>query len=148
VFIRIILHEVTYLSTSTEGVFHDTASATFYRGAKAPRTVPAGPRAGECSGLRPEDIDSKRMLIHIRNAKGNKDRSAVIGNCAIELLREYFKAYRPKTWLFEGNPKEKQLHIRSIQKVFKRAIREAGIKKAVRPHTLRHSFAGLRGGAP
>jgi|WetSurMetagenome_2_1015567.scaffolds.fasta_scaffold57167_3 integrase/recombinase XerD len=101
----------------------------------------SGLRAGECTGLRLGDIDSKRMLIHIRNAKGNKDRYAVIGNCAIELLREYFKAYRPKLWLFEGSPKERQLHVRSLQKVFKRAIADAGIKKAVRPHTLRHSFA-------
>jgi integrase/recombinase XerD len=101
----------------------------------------SGLRAGECTGLRPGDIDSKRMLIHIRDAKGNKDRYAVIGNSAIELLREYFKAYRPTLWLFEGEPKEKQLHIRSLQKVFRRAILDAGIKKSVRPHTLRHSFA-------
>ena len=101
----------------------------------------SGMRIGECTNLKPEDIDSTRMLIHIRQAKGNKDRFTVIGETALELLRHYYTSYRPSVWLFEGMPKGTPLHVRSIQNVFKRAVRDAGIKKVIRPHTLRHSFA-------
>jgi site-specific recombinase XerD len=101
----------------------------------------AGLRIGECTSLRPSDIDSKRMVVHVKNAKGKKDRYAILGKAALTLLRDYYKSYKPATWLFEGAVKGKQLHIRSIQKVFRRAVKDAGIKKPVTPHTLRHSFA-------
>lgn len=101
----------------------------------------AGLRIGECTYLRPTDIDSERMVVHVKDAKGNKDRYAILGKTALSLLRDYYKKYKPTTWLFEGAVKGKQLHVRSIQKVFKRAVVDAGIKKSVRPHTLRHSFA-------
>jgi integrase/recombinase XerD len=101
----------------------------------------SGLRIGECVNLRPADIDSKRMLVRIRQAKGNKDRFAVLGTAAVSLLRQYYIAYRPRTWLFEGTPREKPLHVRSLQKVFRQAVLDADIRKSVRPHTLRHSFA-------
>ncbi len=101
----------------------------------------AGVRIGECTNLRPSDIDSERMFVHVKNAKGNKDRYAILGKSALLLLRDYYKGYKPTTWLFEGAIKGKPLHIRSIQKVFRRAVRDADIKKPVTPHTLRHSFA-------
>jgi integrase/recombinase XerD len=101
----------------------------------------AGLRIGECTRIQPRDIDSDRKLVHIRQAKGNKDRYAVIGDELIPLLRQYYVAYKPTTWLFEGAQKGQPLHVRSIQHVFRRAVKAAGITKKIRPHTLRHSFA-------
>lgn len=101
----------------------------------------AGLRAGECVRLKAEDIDSQRMVIRIRQAKGNKDRETILGHHILSLLRQYYKTYKPKSWLFEGFPKTNPLHIRSIQRVFRKAVQKAGITKKVRPHTLRHSFA-------
>lgn len=101
----------------------------------------SGLRAGECVRLKKEDIDSTGMKIRVRQAKGNKDRTTMLSVYALSLLRDYYKAYRPKHWLFEGNSKGRPLHIRSIQHVFRKAIKKAGITKKVRPHTLRHSFA-------
>lgn len=101
----------------------------------------SGIRIGECTNLKPQDIDSKKMLILIKQAKGNKDRFAPLGNTALGLLRHYYTSYHPSIWLFEGRPKGTPLHVRSIQKVFKQVVRDAGIQKAIRPHTLRHNFA-------
>lgn len=101
----------------------------------------AGLRIGECVNLQPSDIDNKRMLVHVKNAKGKKDRYTIMGNSALLLLREYYKTCKPTKWLFEGAKKGSQLHIRNIQKIFKQAVCAAGIKKTVTPHTLRHSFA-------
>ncbi len=101
----------------------------------------AGLRAGECVRLKAEDIDSERMVIRVRQGKGKKDRNTILSHHALSLLRKYYKAYQPKHWLFEGFPKTKPLHIRSIQCIFRRAVKKAGITKNVRPHTLRHSFA-------
>lgn len=101
----------------------------------------SGLRVGECVNLKPENIDSQRMLIHVQQGKGQKDRNTILSKYALVLLQNYFKTFRPKQWLFEGFSKSKPLHIRSIQNVFKKAIKASGIKKKVRPHTLRHSFA-------
>lgn len=101
----------------------------------------SGLRIGECTHLRPADIDIKRQFIHVRDAKGKKDRYVILGKTALHLLRQYYKTYKPQTWLFEGAQRGQRLHIRSIQKVFKRAVQDAGITKPVTPHTLRHSFA-------
>lgn len=103
----------------------------------------AGLRAGECVRLKAEDIDSAsdRMSVRVRQGKGKKDRNTILSHYALSLLREYYKVYQPKHWLFEGFPKTRPLHIRSIQKVFRIAIKKTGITKKVRPHTLRHSFA-------
>jgi site-specific recombinase XerD len=101
----------------------------------------AGLRVGESTRLRVEDIDSDRMLIHIRQSKGNKDRFVILGQTALALLREYYLSYRPKSWLFVNDRTGKPLHVRSIQHVFTKAVADAKINKIVRPHTLRHSFA-------
>ncbi|WP_010252782.1 site-specific tyrosine recombinase/integron integrase [Acetivibrio cellulolyticus] len=101
----------------------------------------AGLRVSEAANLRIEDIDSKRNLIHIKGAKGKKDRYTLLSNAMLELLRQYFKIYRPECWLFEGQNGEKHITVRSIQKVFEKAAFKAGVKKKVSVHTLRHSFA-------
>lgn len=93
----------------------------------------SGLRVGECVHLKPDDIDSKRMLIRIRQSKGQKDRYTILGKTALALLRNYFKTYRPQVWLFEGKPASNPLHIRSVQKVFKKAVKMAGIKKKYVP---------------
>jgi integrase/recombinase XerD len=101
----------------------------------------AGLRVGEVVRLKIEDIDSDRKLIYLKSAKGKKDRYTLLSDVALENLREYFKSYRPKEYLFEGAPGRKHIAERSVQEVFKRAAGMAGIRKPVTVHSLRHSFA-------
>lgn len=100
----------------------------------------AGLRIGEALALTAADIDSDRMLIYVRQAKGNKDRYTLLSEKALLLLREYFRVYQPRQWLFEGADGG-QYSPRSAQLVLKAAVRAAGIAKRVTLHTLRHSFA-------
>jgi site-specific recombinase XerD len=100
----------------------------------------AGLRISEVINLRISDIDSSRMQIRIEQSKGKKDRMTILSEKMIVLLREYFIAYRPKQYLFEGQ-KGGKYSTTSIQKVFQRAKRQAGIRKHATVHTLRHSFA-------
>ncbi|MEO0096066.1 MAG: site-specific tyrosine recombinase/integron integrase [candidate division WOR-3 bacterium] len=104
-------------------------------------TYSAGLRVGEVVKLKLEDIDSNRMLIHIKGSKGRKDRYTVLSETALQMLREFWKKYRPKKWLFEGAREERHLSIRSVDKIFRNACSKARIKKDVSVHTLRHSFA-------
>lgn len=100
----------------------------------------AGLRIGEAINLEITDIDSKRMLIHIKQAKGKKDRYTLLSNAFIKILREYYIAYRPKKYLFEGQIGGKYSNT-SAQKVLKNALFRAGIRKKATLHSLRHSFA-------
>jgi integrase/recombinase XerD len=100
-----------------------------------------GLRRGELLHIKPKDIDSKRKLLLIRNAKGRKDRIAPLSEKLIVLLREYYTMYKPKTWLFEGQEKGSKYSATSVQKILKLAISEAKIKKPVSLHWLRHSYA-------
>lgn len=101
----------------------------------------SGLRLTEAAHLKVSDIDSKRMVIRIRQSKGNKDRYTILSKVALEELREYWYRYRPKGWLFAGRFTDKPLTGRSIQRVFIKAKDRAGIKKPATVHTLRHSFA-------
>jgi integrase/recombinase XerD len=101
----------------------------------------AGLRVGESVRLRIEDIDSGRKLIYLRSAKGRKDRYTLLSNAVLEKLREYYRAYHPREYLFEGADGRKHLSERSVQHVFERAVRDCGVKKSVSVHSLRHSFA-------
>ena len=101
----------------------------------------AGLRVSEVVHLKPADIDGQRKLIHIHYGKGEKDRYTLLSDVVLQELREYWKAYRPKVWLFEGQKEGKQYSVRSAEKVFERAKNKAGIKKKVSIHSLRHSFA-------
>lgn len=100
----------------------------------------AGLRISELINLKISDIDSDRGLINIRGAKGKKDRQTLLSEALLILLRDYYKEYKPKEWLFEGQ-KGGQYSVRSIQNILKRASEKAGILKDVSPHILRHSFA-------
>ena len=96
-------------------------------------TYSVGLRVSEIINLKIEDIDSKRMLIHIKNAKGRKDRIVPLSQTVLELLREYYKQFRPNTYLFNGQ-KTSQYSIGSCQKIYKHYIdNQSSI------HTLRHS---------
>lgn len=96
-------------------------------------TYSVGLRVSEVVNLKIEDIDSKRMLIHIKNAKGKKDRIVPLSQSVLELLREYYKNFKPKIYLFNGQ-NSKQYSIQSCQKIYKKYI---DIDSSI--HTLRHS---------
>jgi site-specific recombinase XerD len=96
-------------------------------------TYSVGLRVSEVVNLKIEDIDSKRMLIHIKNAKGRKDRIVPLSEVVLELLRKYFKEYRPKEYLFNGQYGGKY-STGSCQKIYKKYIDQ---NSSI--HTLRHS---------
>ncbi len=100
-----------------------------------------GLRRSELLNLKPADINSNRKLLIIRNAKGRKDRIVPISDKLIEMLREYYKTFRPQVWLFEGQQKGEQYSEKSLQAVLKQAIQNATINKPVTLHWLRHSYA-------
>lgn len=100
----------------------------------------AGLRRGELINLKIVDIDSKRMLIKINDAKGNKDRYTLLSEKVLIDLREYYLKYKPENFLFEGQKKERY-SATSIIKILSSAAQKAGITKHITPHTLRHSFA-------
>jgi site-specific recombinase XerD len=99
-----------------------------------------GLRVSEIINLKITDIDSKNMQAFIERGKGKKDRYVNLPQSILEQLRLYYKTYRPKIYLFEGQD-GKQYSIRSTQQVFKNALQKAGIKKQVGIHSLRHSYA-------
>lgn len=101
----------------------------------------AGLRVGEVVRLKTEDIDSNRMLIHVKQGKGRKDRYTILSQISLEMLRKYASIEKPKNWLFPGGKEGTFLTERSVQKVFKKACEKANINKEASVHTLRHSFA-------
>jgi integrase/recombinase XerD len=100
----------------------------------------SGLRKSELLNLKINDIDSKRMLVRVENAKGNKDRQTLLSKIALDDLRLYFKEYRPKVYLFEGQ-KGGKYSGESVLRIVKMASEKARIRKSVSPHILRHSFA-------
>lgn len=100
----------------------------------------AGLRISECVHLKIKDIDSKRMQIRIEQSKGKKDRYTLLSVKTLEILRSYFKEYKPKEYLFEGQ-NGSVYSVRSIQNIFRDAVEKAKITKKVSVHSLRHSFA-------
>jgi site-specific recombinase XerD len=101
----------------------------------------AGLRAAEVCNLKIGDIDSDRMLIHVEQGKGRKDRKVMLSPGLLELLRDYWREARPEGWLFPGKPKINPISPRQLNRAFTSAKTMAGVKKAATLHTLRHSFA-------
>jgi site-specific recombinase XerD len=99
-----------------------------------------GLRVSEIVNLKIHHIDSKRMQVLVQNAKGKSDRYVNLPSTILEDLRNYYKQYKPKEYLFEGQYGG-QYTIRSTQAVFKQAMKKANIKKPIGIHSLRHSFA-------
>ena len=104
-------------------------------------TYSAGLRVGEIVRLSMEDIDTDRMLIHVRQGKGRKDRYTVLSQIALDIIKDYISRYAPEKWLFPGDKPGQHLTERTVQRVFENARNKAGIKKDVSIHSLRHSFA-------
>jgi integrase/recombinase XerD len=100
-----------------------------------------GLRSGELLNLQPIHIDSKRNIILIKQSKGKKDRIVPLSSKILEMLREYYRLYKPKTYLFEGQKIGEKYDSRSLQLVLKQAVKKAGIQKPVTIHWLRHSYA-------
>jgi site-specific recombinase XerD len=100
----------------------------------------SGLRRGELLNLKINDIDSKSMVIKVNCAKGNKDRVTVLSSSILSDLRNYYKDYKPKEFLFEGQNGQKYSGT-SILKIVSKSAKSAGINKKVTPHMLRHSFA-------
>jgi integrase/recombinase XerD len=100
----------------------------------------AGLRLSELINLKISDIHSDTMTVSINMSKGFKDRKTVLSAQALELLRKYYKQYRPKTYLFNGQD-QLQYSGKSVQNLIKTYAKKAGIYRTITPHMLRHSFA-------
>jgi site-specific recombinase XerD len=125
------LSEVEALFAVTENIKHKAILMIIYS---------SGLRISEAANLKITDIDSKRMMVRVQQGKGSKDRYTILSQTALEQLRQYWRQYRPKEWLFEGS-NDTHLSITSIWQIFHDAKKRAGITKPVSPHSLRHSFA-------
>lgn len=123
--------EIIMIINSVDNLKHKAILMTIYS---------AGLRISEAINLKLKDIDSKRMQIRIEQGKGKKDRYTLLAAKTLEILRNYFREYKPKIWLFEGQGGE-QYASRSIQNILKIALSKTDIQKRVTVHTLRHSFA-------
>jgi site-specific recombinase XerD len=102
----------------------------------------AGLRISEACRLQPQDIDSARRLIHVRQGKGGKDRYVMLSERLVEILRSYWRQARPEgDWLFPGHKPGKPITRDTVEKALKVAAARAKLRKRVTPHLLRHSFA-------
>jgi len=101
----------------------------------------AGLRVSEVAHLQVGDIDSSRMVIHVRRGKGRKDRIVPLSPVLLHILREHWRIARPEQHLFAGQHKSRPISSGTIAMVCRDAARRAGLRKRVTPHTLRHTFA-------
>jgi site-specific recombinase XerD len=107
-------------------------------------TYAAGLRASEVAALKPEHIDSQRMLIKVVDGKGRKDRYTMLSTKLLEELRGYYRKYQPKTYLFPSSFKtrtDRPLSYETLRCIYDKARKKAGVTTGVGLHTLRHSFA-------
>ena len=105
-------------------------------------TYSAGLRACEVTRLKPEHIDSKRMLIKVEDGKGGKDRYTLLSEKLLKQLRHYYKNFQPKTYLFPSAYKGRGfLSYETVRSTYEDARKKAGVNKGSGLHTLRHSFA-------
>lgn len=125
------IEEVKRVLDSIDNIKHKAIISLIYS---------CGLRISECINLKISDIDSSRMLIKIIQGKGKKDRYVQLSTKLLLLLREYYKEYKPKTHLFQGQFKD-EYSAKSIQNVLKRALIKCNITKQITVHSLRHSFA-------
>ena len=128
--------EVTTLIESASNLMHRAILMTLYA---------TGMRRAELCQLKVSDIDKERMVIHIRQGKGQRDRDVDLSESLLETLREYWRWMKPKTYLFPGTIKGWRADVPITGKVVWAACREAadraGIQKRVYPHLIRHCYA-------
>ena len=101
----------------------------------------AGLRVSEAVRLKPTAIDSQRMVIRVEQGKGRKDRYVMLSPKLLDILRTYWRAVRPKEWLFPGNVPGQPITPSAVQDTCRMVRRQAGLEKPVTPHSLRHAFA-------
>jgi integrase/recombinase XerD len=130
------LAEVQRLLDSACNLYHRAMLMTLYS---------TGMRRAEMCRLKVSDIDSERMIVHIHNGKGGRDRDVPLSEKLLETLREYWRWMKPKTWLFPGTVDHRRADVPITEKMAwaaaRKAAQKAGIKKRVSPHILRHSYA-------
>jgi site-specific recombinase XerD len=124
--------EIQAIFSATRNLKHRAVLMTIYS---------AGLRISEVVHLKVVDLDSQRMVIRVEQGKGQKDRYTLLAQRTLDVLRDYWKEYRPQGWLFPGKPITEPLSVSAVQRVFEKALLRAGIKKPASVHTLRHSFA-------
>lgn len=125
---RVIDHEeIVFKISEIKNIKHKAILSLIYSG---------GLRISEAVNLKIEDIDSNRMIIHIRNAKGKKDRIIKLSQGLLKILRDYYKEHKPTIYLFNGQGNNLRYSKTSIRKIAKRLISDKN-----RVHDLRHSFA-------
>jgi integrase/recombinase XerD len=100
-----------------------------------------GLRLSELTHLQVTDIDSARMVVHVRQGKGRKDRLVPLSLRLLQELRAYWRVCRPRTWLFPGHQPERPITNSNIQRRFSRLVQRVGLTKHCSMHTLRHSYA-------
>jgi len=100
-----------------------------------------GLRCSEVLRLQCTDIDSARMVIHVREGKGPKERLVPLSAGLLQELRAYWRRFRPPTWLFPGVPADRHMTDGSVHRICQQIVRRSGLKKRVTMHTLRHSCA-------
>ncbi len=125
------IDEIKQVVNSISNIKHKTAISIIYS---------CGLRISECINIKISDIDSGRLMIKIRGAKGKKDRYIPVSSKMLCMLRNYYKEYKPKDYLFQGK-NSNQYSPRNIQIVLKKALKLCGINKNITVHSLRHSFA-------
>ena len=129
------------LSGSEVETFIEALKSLKYR-AIAMTMYGAGLRVSEACRLQIEDIDSKRMVLRIRDGKGGDERYSKLAARLLAMLREYYRHERPSgSYLFPGQPADKPITPASVRKAVRKAVEACGISKKVTPHVLRHSFA-------
>ena len=101
----------------------------------------AGLRLSEVLNLRVDDIDSQRMVLRVRDGKGGKDRYTLLSEVMLQTLREYWRLYRPESYLFPAKRGHRPIDGSCLQRACARAAKDAGLSKRAGMHTLRHSFA-------
>src|SRR5260370_15035877 len=124
--------EVAALLDATPNLKHRALLATLYA---------TGLRCEEAQQLTLTDIDSQRMLVLVREGKGQLPRQVMLSPKLLQLLRIYWRCYRPKDWLFPGKKPGYPMDLSGMRQICRKLSKKAGIKKRVHPRVMRHSFA-------